>query len=471
MSPKGLKKLEIQLHEELDDLGFPPDPWILKSRALPHTDYDVVIVGAGMAGLAAAFGLLRQGITNIVVYDLGKAGVEGPWATYARMLTLRSGKKLAGPALDIPSLTFQAWFEAQFGVHEWEKLYKIPTPQWMEYLRWYRHVLHIPVENNTKVLLIKPQGPNIKLELEQSGKNKIVTARKVILATGRGGWGQWITPEFIRSLPVEFYAHTCDPIDFDQLQNKDVIIVGVGASAFDSAAAALERGVKTVKLITRRKHIGHINKFKSLTYPGFALGYVNLADDAKIKFMEHCLEEGAVPPFESLRRIEQYKNLEVLTGINILEVKAHKKSLEIHTSKEKLTGDFLILATGFEVDGSKQPELKEIYPDILLWNDRHPNLTQRLGRFPYLGNHFQFLGKTAHRTTYLQNIYCYNFAAFLSHGLVSGDIPNISIGAKRLAEGIASDFFTQDWVSYYKRLTQFDEPEFKEDEYSYIKHP
>ena len=40
---------------------------------------------------------------------------EGPWATTARMETLRSPKQLTGPALGLPALTFRAWYEAQFG--------------------------------------------------------------------------------------------------------------------------------------------------------------------------------------------------------------------------------------------------------------------------------------------------------------------------------------------------------------------
>ena len=154
-----------------------------------------------MAGLSAAFGLFKEGILNVAVFDAGKSGFEGPWATYARMRTLRSGKKLSAPALDIPSITFEAWYKAQFGDKEWDKLYKIPTLQWMEYRRWYRKVLNIPVENQTNVLQIKPQGPNIKLELENSGEKRLVTARKVIVATGRGGWGEVVVPQLSKLSP------------------------------------------------------------------------------------------------------------------------------------------------------------------------------------------------------------------------------------------------------------------------------
>ena len=90
-----------------------------------------------MTGLALAAALVQRGV-SVVAYDEAPAGLEGPWATTARMETLRSPKQLAGPALGIPSLTFRAWFEAQFGRDAWEALDKIPRLQWMDYLRWYR---------------------------------------------------------------------------------------------------------------------------------------------------------------------------------------------------------------------------------------------------------------------------------------------------------------------------------------------
>ena len=56
---------------------------------------DVAIVGAGMAGLALAAALVQRGV-SVVVYDEAPAGFEGPWATTARMETLRSPSSSPG---------------------------------------------------------------------------------------------------------------------------------------------------------------------------------------------------------------------------------------------------------------------------------------------------------------------------------------------------------------------------------------
>jgi hypothetical protein len=53
----------------------------------------------------------------------------------------------------------------------------------------------------------------------------------------------------------------------------------------------------------------------------------------------------------------------------------------------------------------------------------------------------------------------------LSHGSVSGDIPAISVGAKRLAQGIATALYQDDLASHYTALQNYAEPELDGDEW------
>ena len=110
----GLAALEARLHQDLSWLELPAKNWTLPHTLEDQPVLDVAVIGGGMAGLAAAASLKHLGI-GVVVFDRSPAGFEGPWATTARMETLRSPKQLTGPALGLPALTFRAWFEAQFG--------------------------------------------------------------------------------------------------------------------------------------------------------------------------------------------------------------------------------------------------------------------------------------------------------------------------------------------------------------------
>ena len=214
----GLDALAQRVRFDLACLNHPPANWVVPATH-PSGDpvNDVVVIGAGMAGLVLTFSLLRNGMCNIRCLDRGLAGVEGPWVTYARMETLRSPKVLTGPAAGIPSLTFRAWFVAQFGAAEWEALDKIPRVMWMDYLRWYREVLALPVENGIEVLRIAPLDGLLALELAGGAR---ILARKVVMATGREGLGQERIPDFMRDVPRRFWAHTSDVIDFASLRGK-----------------------------------------------------------------------------------------------------------------------------------------------------------------------------------------------------------------------------------------------------------
>jgi hypothetical protein len=140
-----LAALTAQVRHDLQCLDYPAHQWV---RAHQHSSgqhvYDAVIIGGGQSGLAVAFGLLRDKVDNILVLDENAAGYEGPWITYARMVTLRTPKYLTGPDLGVASLTFRAFWEAQYGEDAWEKVGKIPREEWMRYLRWFRATLEIP---------------------------------------------------------------------------------------------------------------------------------------------------------------------------------------------------------------------------------------------------------------------------------------------------------------------------------------
>ena len=146
-------ELEARLARDLELLLVPPAKQWLEPRVHPQWGpvLDVAIIGAGMGGLAAAFALKRLGVRNMQLFDRSPEGFEGPWATYARMQTLRSPPELVGPALGLANLTFRAWFEAQFGRDAWKAVHRIPRLQWMDYLRWYRRMIDVPIENEVEI--------------------------------------------------------------------------------------------------------------------------------------------------------------------------------------------------------------------------------------------------------------------------------------------------------------------------------
>lgn len=464
-----LPKQDRALLRDLILLNYPPLDWRKgENKPDPDPTYDVVIVGAGMAGLTAGAALFKEGIFHIKLFDQNRPGSEGPWTTYARMKTLRSPKEIMGPALGIPHLTFHAWFDAVFGVEAWKKLEKIPTELWMDYLKWYRQAMQLPVENCCTLVDLIPIREGFELAFLQEGKPLIVRARKVVLATGRAGFGGPFIPHFMKHLPQSVYAHTMDSINFEALKGRCVGIIGVGASSFDAAAVALETGAKSVDLLMRRNCLPTVNKFSSLPYKGFNNGYFKLSDEKRWEFMSIALEESTPPPIEALRRVAKYSNFRILSNRTISHIDFDGIQVYVNTNRGRYAYDFLILGTGFDISGYQQPELHRVIDQIALWRDRLPehivNQHPKMGCFPYLGPSYEFLPKEPGIAPYLKNLYCYNYGATLSHGLLSSDIPGISIGATRLAQGIAADFFIENSDWYLECLRRYETSDFEQTE-------
>src|SRR5262249_8079286 len=148
--------------------------------------------------------------------------------------------------------------------------------------------------------------------------------------------------------------------------HKRVTVIGVGASGFDAAATALENGAKSVQMLMRREKLPEINYFANFAYPGFSHGFYYLTDKERVDFFNKALQAGIPPPEDSIKRLEPFKNFELISSIEIESVAPHSESLTLNTNKGPLHTDFIILATGYAVDGSKQPELQPFYDKILL---------------------------------------------------------------------------------------------------------
>lgn len=458
----GLPALEAALAAGLERLQEPAADWVPQTRAPDGgVALDVAILGAGMAGLAAAFALKREGVRRVALFDPAPEGLEGPWPTYARMRTLRSPKQLAGPALGLPGLTFRAWFEAQHGAAAWEALGKIPTALWMDYLRWYRRVAGLDVRNGVGVARIVPEGPLFRLDLGDGGT---AFARHVVLATGRDGLGgPRILPGFDPAWRGALWAHSVDAIDFSALRGRHVVVVGAGASAFDNAAAALEAGCGRLTMLLRRDALPRVNASKALDGRGFWHGWFDLPAAWRWRLMLATERRQTPPPQESVRRVAAHANATLLTGAGVQGVARDGEALVLATPRGEVRAEFVILGTGFLQDAALRPELAEVAGRIRLWRDAYtPPEAERdaaLALSPWLDAGFAFTEREPGTAPWLARLHCFNFAATLSHGKVTGDIPAISAGAQRLARAICARLLAADIAEHAARHAAFDEPE------------
>jgi cation diffusion facilitator CzcD-associated flavoprotein CzcO len=169
-------------------------------------------------------------------------------------------------------------------------------------------------------------------------------------------------------------------------------------------------------------------------------------------------------------RVSRHEGARFHVGSPLVALDEIDSALAVTTPKGHYVVDFLIFATGFHSDIATRAEFSPFARFVRRWKDRYqadPALpSYELAESPDLGAAFAFQEREPGTCAALTQIHCFNHAASLSHGKLSGDIPAISDGAQRLARGIASRLFDADRERHYQALLSFDTSELRGDEWS-----
>ncbi|MFT4056211.1 MAG: NAD(P)/FAD-dependent oxidoreductase [Novosphingobium sp.] len=459
----GLPALEAQLARELELIGFARPEWVRPRAVEGAPVLDVAVIGGGQCGLSAALGLRREGITNVRVFDENEAGFEGPWETYARMVTLRTPKHLNPIDFGVPSLTYRAWWEAQHGIAGWDAVDKIARGDWMEYLRWYRRVLDLPVENGAKLQRIEPVVAH-GVHCLHFADGSVALARKVVLATGIQGGGEWHTPAMVRdNLPKHLWAHTSEPIDFAALHGKRIGVLGGGASAFDNANYALTQGVAAAEVFMRRKQLPRINPIRFMERVGFTARYPALDDATKYAAMDAFLGHNQPPTNDTFERAAAWPGFALHLGAPWLDVKEHDGLVRVTTPHGHHDFDFVVVSTGLLSDPGLRPELADVADLIARWSDRvtppgKPNTL--IDAHPYLGTAFEFLPRDGVDGAPLHGLFAFNYSALVSLGLSASALSGLHNALPRLVKGVADQLFLDDREALVADFLDYDEHEF-----------
>jgi cation diffusion facilitator CzcD-associated flavoprotein CzcO len=471
-----LARLAEQVRSDLHMLRYPDQPWVVgRQRPDGAHVFDVAIIGGGQGGLAVAARLKREKVENVIVYDKQPVGLEGPWLTTARMLTLRTLKHLPGLDASLPSLSPQAWYTARYGEKAWEELDRIPTADWPDYLNWCRETLELPVRNQVEVTAIKPEGELFRLDLailDAKGETisiEIAYARRVVLTTGVDGGGAWHVPAFIsNNLPRDRYFSSGEEFDFDRMAGKRVAVLGAGASAFDNASTALESGAVSATVCIRRSDIQRVNPQMWMAKAGMLNHFADLPDALKWQFMRHmfrCNIPAPQPAYERLSRLPgasirtnaEWKAVRMVDGNNGAEIEV------VTASGDTIRVDFLIVAIGFVQDFKLRPEMADLVDDIALWKDRFSppggESDAQISTHPYLGRNFEFLERTPGTAPHLSRIFNFNYRAFVSMGLSGSAISGFKYSLPRLVDGITRSLFLEDAETIFEQFKSYAEPE------------
>lgn len=457
----ALEALEARVAREIEMTAHPRTEWMVPRLYGGKPALDVLIVGAGQSGLAAGFALMRDRVRNILLIDRAPEGREGPWITYARMPTLRSPKNQTGPDLGLPSLTFEAWYDATRGQGGFERLYMIPSGDWHDYLRWFRRVVGLPVSNGVAAVAIAPGrlddgGPCLLVTLSTG---EVLAARKLVLATGQDGTGEWWMPDFVRALPADRRAHTCEEIDFERLSGKRVAVLGAGASAMDNASVALEHGAD-VDLFVRKPEPTLHQRYRWLTFAGFMKHIGEMPDDWRWRIMGTILRAREGFPADTYKRANAHPNFTMHLGRGWTDARMEGDRIRIETARGPFHADYAICGTGIRQDVGLRPELAGFADSIALWRDRYTppagEEDELLGAYPYLGADYAFQERVPGSAPFLADIHLFGIGATMSFGPSGSSINAMTTAVPKLVAGVTRGLFAGDLQRHWQALQDYD---------------
>jgi len=205
------------------------------------TGCDIAIIGAGPYGLSAAAHL--RTIRGLDVHTFGEPMVFWQQNMPKGML-LRSGWEASHIADPKQSLTLDV-FRKESRNHFSSP---VPLDRFVNYGLW--HQQHsVPDVDRRKIVCVVPCARGFRLILEEG---ESVLANRVVVAAGISSF-TWRPPEF-DNLPASLATHTSEHRDFERFAGKEVLVIGGGQSALESAALLHEAGA-SVEIVARAREI------------------------------------------------------------------------------------------------------------------------------------------------------------------------------------------------------------------------
>lgn len=439
-----------------------------RTTTLGQPILDVAIIGGGQTGLTMAFSMKQHQVDNIRIFDRNPEDFSGSWINIGRMKTLRTPKTTTGPDLGIPVLSVQSWYTAKYGEQAWETLDYIPRLVWHEYLNWFRRVTCLPVQFQSEVgpLFWDNENNCFYFTVDHLGHRDTIYARKVILAVGLEGSGEWMIPDFVRkNVDPQYYSQAVYSIPEKKLKEKKIAILGAGPNAFDLALTAIRQGATSVTMYSKRDKLVNLHCFKWGEFAGFMKCFADLDDEQKYNFVARMHEMGQPPVAACVHAAQKLPNFEIKYAspwTNCIQKGNHVIVTTPHDSEEY---DFLVIATGWVCDLYKRPELVNFRHNIATWKDRYippsNRYYEKLMRFPYLTKGFQFTEKNPGKTPYLENLFNMTGGGLLSNGFCAGTgLTGMKYSIDLITYEIIRGLFMEDIDQVYSSLDSYSVEDF-----------
>ena len=360
-------------------------------------EIDVAVIGAGPHGLGTAAHLRHAGAEVRVIGDpmsFWHAMPEGMW-----MRSRRSGSSILsseGP------LSMEGYAQATGTA-----VPRHPTlAEFIEYGMWFQSVV-APDVDRRRVERLERSGDRFVLTFNEGPK---LRANRVLVAAGIEPFAY--RPELLKSLPEGTASHVADHRKLDVFKGQNVLVIGGGQSALESATIMHEHGAD-VEVLARGETVywlhgdglmDSLGAFAPLFYAPTDVGPIGISRlVATPNVFRHVprpafdvIAARAIRPAGASWLKPRMTEIPITAGTRVVKAEQNGDGLRVELSDgTKRKADHLLFATGYKIDIQRYPFLERNLAQSVKCVDGYPVLRRGMeSSVPKL----HFLGAPAARS-------------------------------------------------------------------------
>jgi len=360
---------------------------------------EVAIIGAGPNGLGLAYQLRQYGVPHRIFGSPMQTWRDMPKNMYLKSLGFATSIPTAGGGRTLPE------YCRAHGLEDYEPIEFATFAQYG--LEFQRDL--VPYVEDTLVTGLRRSGEHFVLTL---ATGELVAARRVVVAVGLAYFPR--VPGELAALPSDRLSHTWGPKNFDAFTDRDVVVVGGGSSALETAALLHEHGARVQVLVRGSvswggrglrewerswfdrirvpiSSLGHGRENWVLQHIPWLMHYVPI--HRRIEFTRRHL--GPAPAWWLRQRVEGKVHIHSQTSIERATVKGARVALRLREAgvgEYEIEADHVIAGTGYEFDVDRIAFIEKALAGQI----------RRIERAPWLSRHFEssvpglyFLGPVA----------------------------------------------------------------------------
>jgi hypothetical protein len=319
----------------------------------------VAVIGAGPHGLAAAAHLRRAGVELRIFGD-----PMSFWRTMPAGMLLRSNWTATCIAEYDGPLALDSYL-AETG-RTMER--PVPLEDFIDYGTWVSGKV-APDVDRRMVRRATKEGDGFILNLADDSQ---LRAKRLVVA---GGIADFVNrPKVGNDLPRHLVSHSGDHADLSVFSGQDVLVVGGGQSALESAALMHETGAN-VEVVARAEKLNWLHggkyhrmlgRFSPLFYAPTDVGPIGIsrivAKPGLFTSLPRAIQDPmayrAIRPAGAAWLVPRLSEVPIGTGVLVTSAKAVGDRLHVELSDGSARQvDHLLFGTGYQVDISRYPFL------------------------------------------------------------------------------------------------------------------